>query len=208
MLAIMKSRKRGLAPVLIFACVSLNLLAPGFAKQLSNSDPRPPVYDEVIDGKHFVVSKILVRAHAEQIWAILANYNDAANYFSILKRCKLLQDKGTTKIVLHELAPSGIPDTFEYVVEIKECPPKTMEWHRLSGDFKEVDGFWKLEPLDAGRYTMVTYASHVNGGFFMPQPLIKHQIQVDMPGVMLSLKNHAERPTEIASRRILNYGTQ
>jgi Polyketide cyclase / dehydrase and lipid transport len=75
-----------------------------------------------------------------------------------------------------------------------------MEWHRISGDFKEVDGFWKLEPTELGRCTMVTYASHVNGGFFMPQLLIKRQLRNDMPTALTALKNKAEGPTQIASR--------
>lgn len=94
-----------------------------------------------------------------------------------------------------------MPDTFEYVLEIKESAPKSLEWRRISGDFKEVDGSWKLEPVNLGNYTMVTYASHVTGGFFMPQMLIKRQSHIDMPDTLLALKKHTEHTIEIASRR-------
>jgi len=164
------------------------------------SEEKPSVSEETTNGKTFVVAKVLVRANIEKVWPILADYNNAPRTFSLLKKCELIQDKGSKKIVKHELAPSGLPDTYEYIVEILESPPKAMEWHRISGDFKEVDGFWKLEPTESGHCTMVTYASHVNGGFFMPQLLIKRQLRNDMPTALTALKNKAEGPTQIASR--------
>ncbi len=104
------------------------------------------------------------------------------------------------KIARHEIAPSGIPDTFEYILEVHETAPKLMEWRRLSGDFKEVDGSWKLEPANGGSYTLVTYASHVTGGFLMPQMIIRRQSHIDMPNTLAALKKHAESSTQIASR--------
>jgi hypothetical protein len=75
-----------------------------------------------------------------------------------------------------------------------------MEWHRLSGDFKAVDGSWKLEPANNGTCTLVTYSAHVAGGFLMPQMLIKRQSHIDMPSTLLALKKHAETTTQIATR--------
>jgi ribosome-associated toxin RatA of RatAB toxin-antitoxin module len=167
-----------------------------------SSEDKPSVYEETIDGKPFVVTKVLVKAKIEHVWPILVDYDNATRIFPILKKCELVEDKGTKKIVRHEIAPSGVPGTYEYVLEIQECAPKTLEWHRLSGDFKEVDGFWKLEPAETGHCTLVTYASHVNGGFFIPQPLIKHQLHMDMPTALTALKSHAEGPTKIASHHL------
>src|SRR5262249_14343226 len=110
-------------------------------------------------------------------------------------------DKGTTKITRHVLAPSGVPDTFEYVLEIHEMAPCSMEWHRISGDFHDVDGYWKLEPVELGRHTMVTYASYCNGGILMPQFLIRRQFKIDMPNALIALRNKAELDTRIAAHR-------
>ncbi len=196
------------ALALVVSLITTLPFAPAFAKQSVHTDVRPPVHEELIRGKQFVVASITVKARPEQVWTILADYNNASSHFSVLRKCELVCDKGDKKIVKHELAPSGIPDTFEYILEIQETPPTTMEWHRLSGDFKEVDGFWKLESIDSGRSTLVTYASHVNGGFFIPQILINHQVGVDMPGVLLSLKHHAEASSQIASRHGMTAPTE
>jgi ribosome-associated toxin RatA of RatAB toxin-antitoxin module len=162
---------------------------------------KPTVTEEVVRGKTFVVSKLLVKARPDQVWQILVDYGNAAHVFPILRECELLENHGTTKIARHVLAPSGVPGTFEYVLEIHECAPNSMEWHRLSGDFHDVDGYWKLEPTEYGRHTMVTYASYVNGGILMPQVLIRHQFHVDMPNALLALKHKAELDNRIAARR-------
>jgi ribosome-associated toxin RatA of RatAB toxin-antitoxin module len=169
--------------------------------QTASCAEQPTVTEEVMHGKTFIVSRLLIKACPERVWQILADYNNAARVFPILKECELLQDKGTTKITRHVLAPSGIPDTFEYVLEIHETAPCSMEWHRISGDFHDVDGYWKLEPVELGRQTMVTYASYCNGGILIPQFLIRRQFKIDMPNALIALRNKAELDTRIAAHR-------
>jgi ribosome-associated toxin RatA of RatAB toxin-antitoxin module len=155
--------------------------------------------DETRDGKLFYVSKMLIKAKAEHVWQILTDYTHATRIFPILHKCEILEDHGTTKIAKHVVAPNGLPCTYEYTLRITENAPHILEWHRVKGDFKELDGFWKLEPVEAGRYTMVTYASHMTGGIMEPPFLIRRQFHIDAPMSLLALKNHAEQMQQIAS---------
>lgn len=179
----------------------------GFAPALSEgteirNTSTPMVMDEKIGKKTFQISKLLVKARPEKVWSVLSDYEGLQDIFPPLKRSKIVKDGGTVKQVEHEIKPSGVPGTFEYVLEIKETGTRMQEWHRLSGDFKEVDGFWKLEPVDSGNATLVTYGGYVNGGIFIPQQLIRHQFGKDIPSIMLSLKQAAEANTgKIASRK-------
>lgn len=168
----------------------------------------PTIGEEVMHGKTFVVSRLLIKAKPERVWQILADYGNAARVFPILKKCELIENRGTTKITKHEIAPSGLPGTFEYVLEVHETAPTRMEWHRLKGDFHDVDGYWKLEATDYGRHTMVVYASYVNGGILMPQVLIRRQFHKDMPEALLALKRKAELDNRIAVHRAEVVSTQ
>jgi ribosome-associated toxin RatA of RatAB toxin-antitoxin module len=157
------------------------------------------VTEEVINGKAFSVSKIIVHARPEQVFRVLTDYVNAPKVFPQLKKCQVVEDHGATKILHHKVAPSGLPGTYEYQLEVKELAPRSLEWHRISGDFKAVDGFWKLDPIDGG-FTQVTYSTYVNGGMFIPQMLIKHQFRVDMPNVMAHLKSESEGNVKIAHK--------
>ncbi|HEY9789311.1 MAG TPA: SRPBCC family protein [Candidatus Obscuribacterales bacterium] len=181
---------------------ALNFL-PG-ASLLQSACARPEasnatVLDEQIGDRPYQVIKVLVKARPEQVWQVITDYSGAPHIFANLKKCQVLLDKGATKIVHYSLRPSGLIATFEYDLEVKELPNRFIEWHRVGGDFKAVDGYWKLEPADCGRSTMVTYANHVNGGLFMPQALIRRQSHIDLPGVMTALKSQSERTMNLAS---------
>ncbi|MFN8550986.1 MAG: SRPBCC family protein [Candidatus Obscuribacterales bacterium] len=179
----------------------LAVSAPVFAKSVDSGAQK--VTEEVINGKTFCVIKESIKAKPEAVWQILTDYNNASRVFPQLKKCHVVADHGTTKVLKHTVAPSGMPGTYEYIIELKEIAPRALEWHRMSGAFKEVDGFWKLEPLEGGHSTLVTYSAYVNGGFFLPQPLVRRQCKVDMPQIMSTLRNEAEsiqianRPTHV-----------
>lgn len=182
----------GLSP----ATISGSFVQPTFAK----GSPRECT-EELINGKTYTVAKETIKASPEKVWNILADYDNAHKVFPQVKHCKLMHDNGSSKVVKHVLAPTGLPGTYEYIVEVKESYPHALEWHRISGAFKRVDGYWKLEPLDGGRTTLVTYASYVDGGFLIPQALVRRQCRMDMPGVMSTLKASAESSAvQIAGR--------
>ncbi len=190
----------------VFVPANLCFISGALAKcdsqqtSLNLENGKPSINDETINGKSYSVSRTIIKAKPEQVWQVLTDYRHAVNIFPLLKKCEVLENRGSTKIAKHEIAPSGIPDTFEYILEVHETAPKLVEWHRISGDFKEVDGSWKLEPMNNGNFTLVTYASHVTGGFLMPQMIIRRQSHIDMPSTLLALKKHAEDNTKIASR--------
>lgn len=181
----------------LVASVSL-ALTPVAAESLAT----PTLGEEHIANKCYQTGRIKVHAKPEQVWQVLTDYAHQTKVFKRLRKCQVVADKGNTKVLYQEVHPTGQPATFEYKLEMKETQlHRTMEWKRISGDFKELDGFWKLEPVDGGRNTIVTYASHVNGGFFIPQALIKRQFRIDTPMILSSLKEHAEGVPQIASTR-------
>lgn len=197
----------------ISACLALtaqSFIAVSFAPQTvpaasarSESDAAQ-VTEEQIGGKPFSVTKQVVNARVEQVWQVLTDYSSTTRLFPMMKKCHVLEDHGPSKVVRYRVAPSGPAGQYEYTLQVKETAPRALEWHRLSGDFKAVDGYWKLEPVDGGRNTLVTYSSHVNAGMFIPQMLIKRQARMDMPQVLALLKHHAELST-IANRPIISH---
>jgi ribosome-associated toxin RatA of RatAB toxin-antitoxin module len=195
-------RKGARIAIVAFAVEALlTVAAPSVVLPVfAHAEAQTPVTEEEIAGKPFCVSRQVIHARPEQVWQVLTDYANAPRVFPMMKKCDVIEDHGSNKVVRHEVVPSGPCGSFEYILALKESAPKALEWHRIKGDFKEVDGFWKLEPLDNGHSTLVTYSSHVNGGLFIPQILIKRQCKTDMPIVMSCLKKQAETGAKIAER--------
>jgi len=166
--------------------------------QVQSVDPSLAPSDVCIGTKTYQVCKMTLHTPPEFIWRVLTDYDNATRVFVNLKQCKVLEDRGTTKIIFHKVKPSLIPTAFEYVLEVKETAPRRLEWRRLRGDFKEVDGYWSLEPLEGGKSTLVSYCARVDGGFFIPQGLIRKNVRTDMPIAMTCLKSEVENKTQIA----------
>lgn len=188
----------GLALVVSFA-LQPSVVAPSAEARPRVQSPYA-VVEEVVDGKDYNVTHALVKARPAEVWQVLTDYGNASRVFHMLKKCQVLEDRGHTKIMKHVVAPSGCLGSYEYTLEVKENHEKELTWKRVSGAFKEVTGWWKIEPVDNGRHSMVTYATHVNGGLFVPSGLIKRQFRIDMPQVMHSLVSQAET-NQIASRQ-------
>jgi uncharacterized membrane protein len=185
-------------------CLSLLVVMPRAMAKATN-DNRPGVTEEKVGKITYQVSRILVNAPIDDVWTYINDCKNAPSIFPTVKKCKLVEDKGATRVVYMFIHPSDCPFTYEYTVECHNDKAKGYsEWHRISGDFKAIDGFWRLEPKDNGHSTLVTYAQFVDGGFLTPQILIKRQSGMDVPTNLLALKAHAEAKTEVAGR--LNAG--
>ncbi len=172
---------------------------PVYASDKSAQAKNEQVVEEKIGNRTYQVSRMHVHARPEQVWQILTDYENAHTIFPCVKKCSVLRDRGNVKEVEQQIKPSGVPGSFTYVLEITETPNRLQQWHRLRGDFSEVEGFWKLEPAEDGT-TDVTYASFCSGGLFLPQALIKRQVRLDNPGVMTALRHSVESTRQIASQ--------
>jgi ribosome-associated toxin RatA of RatAB toxin-antitoxin module len=183
------SRVVAAAATMLISILSVVSAAQGAPADLET----PSLSEETLNGKTYTVSHILVHATQDSVWRVLTDYKNAPKVFPQLKHCEIVENKGNVKVMKHQVNPMGLAcASYQYVIEVQENPPKSLEWHRVSGDFKAVDGFWKLDAANGGRDTMVTYSSYVNGGFFIPQMLIRRQFHIEMPNVLSNLKNETE----------------
>lgn len=148
--------------------------------------------EQQIGNKSYVVSSMIVNARPEVCYKVCTDYKNAATTFPTLKKCQVVQDNGASKVIKYVTHPTGSFTDYSYMLEVKETPFQMVEWNRISGDFKAIDGYWKIEPAQGGTKTLVTYATYVDGGMFMPQILIKRQFRIDLPPCMTALKAKCE----------------
>jgi len=156
--------------------------------------------EEQIGAKVFQVSRVIVKASPSQVQSVLTDYSHTSRIFDNVTKCNVISDKGDTKLIAFTIKSMGNLWTFDYILEVKEEPGR-IEWRRSSGAFKANEGFWKLEPVDGGTHTLVTYAKYMDGGMMLPKFVINKQIRDSMPVIMSSLKTTAEQESTVASGR-------
>lgn len=150
-------------------------------------------YQEKRGKNTYEVARTIIKATPAQVFDVLTDYSKVDAIFDNLTRCEVVEDNGSSKKVSFTAKSMGGLWKFDYVLELKESAPNLIEWTRVSGAFKANEGYWKLEPVNGGKYTQVTYSKFIDGGILLPQRLVQKELKALAPGIMKNLRTAAER---------------
>lgn len=167
-------------------------------QQTESSNETCMIAERTVGKKTFEIASLVVNASPDRVYTVLTDYQNAVRIFPGLKMCQVVESHGVSKCVSYKIEPGGSLGALEYQVEVRETRPGLIEWHRVGGCLREMEGSWKLEPANGGRSTIVTYAAHVNVGLFIPQFVTNRHVRAGMPGIMNALKTQAEGTAVIA----------
>ncbi len=191
------ARSTAIGAAVVAFLLSSNLNLPSFAEAHSIATAAPlsgVVHSQQEMGKKdFIISKTLVKASPEKVFEIVTDYHNAVKYFTNLISCNVLSEKDGVKNVRFSAKASGLMK-LDYVLAIDQSKPGRIEWKRVKGSFKANEGYWDLAPVDNGRATLVTYAKHVDPGFFAPKMFVHKTLRDTAENIFRDLKHSAEPP--------------
>ncbi len=125
----------------------------------------------------------------EQFYAIIADYEKYPEFLSEVKSCKVLKNEGERKLV--EFSVSVIK-SFTYRLWMTEQKDKKISWTLEGGDlFKTSSGSWELSEL--GGKTKAIYAVDATFKVFVPGPVAKALVNVNLPNMMKSYQDRVKK---------------
>lgn len=195
------TRSTAFGAAVVALLLSSSLTVPCFAetslypKSVASAVPLNEIVhsEQAIGNKDFVISKGLVQASPDKVFDIVTDYTNAVKYFSNLTSCQVLQEKNDVKHVRFGAKATGIMK-LDYVLAIDQSKPGHIEWKRVKGSFKANEGYWDFTPVDGGKSTLVTYAKHVEPGFFAPKMFIHKTLKDTAENIFRDLRRSAEAP--------------
>lgn len=126
----------------------------------------------------------------EQFFDLLVDYNSYPQFLSDVKGCRVVEEKGDTKIVEYQIS---VIKSFKYFNEHKETRPSEIRWKFIKGDlFKSMSGYWRLSP--EGDKTKAEYYVEAQFGLFVPGAFTKTALSVNLPAMM---KSYHQRVKEL-----------
>ena len=184
-----------LSVVLLLSSSSASFAGTKKHSRLENADGSNHVSHtrEKMNGKNYHVSRAVINANPESVWKVLTDYKNATVTVPNVQKLKILKSEQDKKKVWFSVKFLSGFRQFEYTVNVRENRPHRIEWQRDSGDFKRYEGYWELRPLDNGKQTLLTYAKHVDGGFFLPQMFVDGELKKTMPFIMQSVQKAVEK---------------
>ncbi len=138
--------------------------------------------------KGTVEAVILIESPPENIWRIMTDCREIPNFVPGLAACRVLDSGHNWEIIEHEVKWIRFLPTFTYVFRAEYKPNRKIEFVRVRGDLREIEGSWRLTPLDQNRRTIVSYSVFLDPGFFIPQWLVRRSLKADLPAVLTSLR--------------------
>ncbi len=118
----------------------------------------------------------------EKFYKIITDYDKYPEFLKEVTHTKILQTNGNKKLIEFEVS---VIKTFKYSLWITENLNTGISWELASGDvFKTSVGSWQLKE-EAGK-CRGTYALEATFNLFVPGPIAKALVSVNLPAMMSS----------------------
>lgn len=149
-----------------------------------------------------VSAAVFIAAPPEAIWIVMTDCARAPSFVPGLKLCRVLDaaQDASWEILEHEVKYSRLLPAVRYVFRADYSRPRSILFHRVSGDLREQEGEWRLEPTADVAGTIVAYQVHLDPGFFIPQGVVRHALRQDVPALLGALRSRVEQPPKLAPR--------
>lgn len=126
----------------------------------------------------------------EEFYKIVTDYENYPKFLDEVKACRVIERKDNKVLVEYTI---NVIKNFSYSLWMDHSKPNEVHWTLGKGDlFKESKGHWILKD-EAGK-TRADYAIEAKFSLFVPGPITKALISVNLPNMMSAFK---KRVTEL-----------
>lgn len=180
----MTFRSVALAVLLAFCAVPAASASEPYAAE-SAVDLTPAAGDAVA-----IKASIEIAAPRAKVWAIMTDCARALRFVPGLKSCRVLKRDPAGRWDIREHKVSWmwfLPDVISVFRSDYE-PPKRLRFHRIGGTLKRSEGEWRLETMDGGRATRVSYDATVAADIPAPQFVVEAALKRDIAKILRALR--------------------
>ena len=184
-------RRRLVAFLLACACLSAgeSPLKPNEIDLLRSGEV---VFHE--EAEQSTTATILIEATAEAVWDFINQGDNAPEYTEGMIRAQVLDRGEDYSIIEQEMKVRPIPGSFVYTIKNQLTEKfRRIDFERQSGDLKEIKGFWRLQPLDSGERTSLTYSLKLSTGFPVPKSMMRNSARKNIFDVLVKLRSHVSQ---------------
>ncbi len=136
-----------------------------------------------------VQAAIAIKASPEAIWQVVTDCDKAPEFVPGVLSCERLKvlEPGRVELFRQIVKYSWYLPRLEYEFRLEYFPYQQMNFRRVKGSLRRLDGTWWLEALDA-QTTLVFYSVDLDPGFLIPKFLVRQALSKDLPKVLAALR--------------------
>jgi hypothetical protein len=154
------------------------------------------VFIEVIgeaDNRHGVIhAAIDIPATRDIVWQVMT---DCAATPRLIRNatCRVVSGdmRRGSDVREQQMAGNLIFPSMRNQVQTDYEPTSRMRFHRTGGDFRTLEGEWRLEPINGGAGTRVIYINRLAVNVSLPAPMMREGMRRDVPKMLLNLRRES-----------------
>ena len=140
--------------------------------------------------KGVVQAAILLDVPVEKVWALILDCPNASKFIPNLKSCVILERHEGWDLIEQRVRLSWLLPEIICRFRADYTALRQIHFKSISGNLKELEGRWVFERAGGGEKTILLYSVYVNPGFYIPQWMVRLVLQADLPGLLISIRNH------------------
>lgn len=126
----------------------------------------------------------------DQFYSIITDFESYSEFLSEVEDCRIVEDLGGNKKIVEYHVKVVKPFSYRLTMTFDE--PNSLVWEFESGDlFKVSNGSWHLK--DVGGKTEATYEVEAKFKMFVPGPIAKALVSVNLPNMMSAYHKQVEK---------------
>jgi hypothetical protein len=117
-----------------------------------------------------------------------------------LKFCDVLEEEGTRTLTHQKVKTSWLVPTQDFTVETLRKPYERVDFERVSGKPRLMEGSWEFIPTDHG--VVVVHELRVQPSVPVPGFIVRHLMKRSMPEMLACIRGLAGGSVSAASERL------
>jgi len=171
------------------------------------ADDNVTITAEKRDSAVAIDARAEIRAPLTLIWDTLTDYNQLAHFIPGMKSSHVIGRKGAAAIV-RQTGEAGflfLRFPLNVVVESLERPPYVIEIHVLSGNLRQLDGRYQIEPVkgESGSFVLRWFGliePDVSLPSLISVPILRSNIGSQFRGMVREIERRASLQRDAAAR--------
>lgn len=144
-------------------------------------------------GRGVVHASVDIDAPPGVVYRVILDCDRAARMSPGVKSCRVVsRAPDGTEIREHAVRWSFFLPTMHSTSRVTLDPDRLIHFTCIGGDIRACDGSWRLEPLDGGVRTRVTYDMWATAPFAVPAGMISAMMRKDVPNSLKALRRECE----------------
>lgn len=130
-------------------------------------------------------------AQPDDVWNMLGDCSANFRYVDGLRECEILESSIHRAVTRQSVKKSLVMPRLDFVFETYREPPRWVVIRLSEGELKQLNGSWRLDPVEGGDALLISHSIQVQPKLPAPKWLVRQTLRRDVGDMVACLRSLA-----------------